>query len=92
MDLVINGSFWIGAAIGALGAVVLLDPAVIDPEYGWRLGFLLGASLALLIFFMRIWLPESPRWLMTDGRAPEVERGQSFYRSRQYFVGQSTVR
>ena len=35
-DLVINGSFWIGAALGAVGAIVLLDPAVIDPEYGWR--------------------------------------------------------
>ena len=39
-DLVINGSFWIGAALGALGAIVLLDPALIDPEYGWRLAFL----------------------------------------------------
>ena len=38
-DLVVNGSFWIGAALGALGAIVLLDPAVIDPEYGWRLCF-----------------------------------------------------
>src|SRR5436190_4651573 len=35
-DLVINGSFWVGAAIGAIGAIVLLDPAVIDPEHGWR--------------------------------------------------------
>jgi MFS family permease len=33
-DLVINGSFWVGAALGALGAIVLLDAAVIDPEYG----------------------------------------------------------
>ena len=53
---------------------MLLDPAVINPEYGWRLGFLLGASLALPIFFMRMWLPESPRWLMTHGRASEAER------------------
>src|SRR5258706_10434206 len=72
-DLVINGSFWIGAAMGALGSIVLLDPAVIDPERGWRVAFLIGAALALIIFFMRMWLPESPRWLMTHGRSDEAE-------------------
>ncbi|QCI66832.1 MFS transporter [Phreatobacter stygius] len=72
-DLVINGSFWIGAALGAVGAIILLDPAVIDPEWGWRAAFLTGAALALLIVFMRLWLPESPRWLMTHGRAAEAE-------------------
>src|SRR5436190_3084966 len=72
-DLVINGSFWIGAALGAIAAIVLLDPAVIDPEHGWRAAFLIGATLALIVFFMRLWLPESPRWLMTHGRAGEAD-------------------
>ena len=72
-DLVINGSFWIGAALGALGAIVLLDPGRIDPEHGWRAAFLIGAVLAGIVFFMRLWLPESPRWLMTHGRAAEAE-------------------
>jgi MFS family permease len=73
-DLVINGSFWVGAALGALGSIVLLDPAVFAPDFGWRLAFLIGAALALVIFFMRMWIPESPRWLMTHGRAQEAER------------------
>jgi MFS family permease len=72
-DLVINGSFWVGAALGALGAIVLLDRNVIDPEHGWRAAFLIGAVLAGIVFFMRMWLPESPRWLMTHGRAAEAE-------------------
>lgn len=72
-DLVINGSFWIGAAIGAFGAIYLLDPAHIAPEYGWRAAFLIGALLASVVFLMRLWLPESPRWLMTHGRIAEAE-------------------
>ena len=66
-DLVINGSFWVGAALGALGAIVLLDPAVIDPEKGWRLAFFIGAVLGLIILFLRQWIPESPRWLISHG-------------------------
>jgi MFS family permease len=73
VDLVINGSFWIGAALGAVGAIVLLDPAVIDPETGWRLAFFIGAALGLIILVLRQWIPESPRWLIGHGRTQEAE-------------------
>ena len=72
-DLVINGSFWIGAAIGAIGSIVLLDPAVLGGDLGWRAAFMIGAVLGVVVFLMRMWIPESPRWLMTHGRIAEAE-------------------
>jgi MFS family permease len=66
-DLVINGSFWIGAALGATGAIVLLDPGTAGPDLGWRLAYFTGAVLGLIVFVMRMWIPESPRWLMIHG-------------------------
>jgi MFS family permease len=71
-DLVINGSFWIGAALGATSAIVLLDPALIGPDLGWRLAYLTGAALGLVVFVMRMWIPESPRWLMIHGRPEQA--------------------
>jgi len=73
-DLVINGSFWVGAAIGAAGSVVLLNPLLFAPDVGWRLAFGIGAVLGLGILFLRRWIPESPRWLMTHGRLAEAEQ------------------
>jgi MFS family permease len=71
-DLLINGSFWIGAAIGAVSAIVLLDPAVMAPDLGWRLAYLTGACLGLVVLVMRMWIPESPRWLMIHGRPDQA--------------------
>ena len=71
-DLVINGSFWIGAAIGATSAILLLDPHLIGPDLGWRLAYFTGACLGLVVFVMRMWIPESPRWLMIHGRPDEA--------------------
>ena len=72
-DLLINGSFWLGAALGAGGSIVLLDPRIIDPALGWRIAFLTGATIGLIILLMRFWIPESPRWLVTHGRAQEAD-------------------
>lgn len=73
-DLVVNGSFWLGAALGAMGAYVVLDPAIMPPEIGWRAAFIIGGVLGFVVLFLRQFLPESPRWLMTHGQPEEAER------------------
>ena len=74
VDLTINGTFWIGAALGAGGSLILLDPAIVGGDLGWRLCFGIGAVLGLIIMFMRLWVPESPRWLMIHNQPEEAER------------------
>lgn len=73
-DIVINGTFWAGGAIGALISLVVLSPALVDPEIGWRAAFIVGGVLSFVILILRQWIPESPRWLMTHGRPEEAER------------------
>src|SRR6516165_8825777 len=72
-DLAINGSFWIGAAIGAAGAVLFLQPGTLPADWGWRAAFGIGAVLGLGILMLRRFLPESPRWLILHARPGEAE-------------------
>ena len=74
VDLMINGSYWVGAAMGSAATVVLLDPNRLPVWLGWRLAFGIGATLGLIVIFFRRWIPESPRWLLIHGRPDEAER------------------
>ena len=74
VDLIINGSYWLGAALGGLGAVLLLNTDIFAIDFGWRLAFGLGAVLGIFVLFVRRNVPESPRWLFIHGQEDEAER------------------
>jgi MFS family permease len=74
VDIAVNGTYWAGAMLGAAGSFVLLDHSLVPENLGWRLAFLLGPILGLIIIYLRRHIPESPRWMLTHGHAEEAER------------------
>ncbi len=74
VDLLINGSYWVGSAGGAALSVLLLNTAILPKDVGWRIAFAVGAVLGLTIMLVRRQVPESPRWLFIHGRQEEAEQ------------------
>ena len=71
--MAINGSFWIGGAMGAAASDLRVEPAYFAPDFGWRVAFFIGAILALGILALRASIPESPRWLVIHGQETKAE-------------------
>jgi MFS family permease len=70
-DIAVNGTYWAGAILGTLGTFILLNK--LEPSVGWRIAFLIGPVLGLIILVIRRHLPESPRWQVMHGREREAE-------------------
>ncbi len=73
-DLSINSSWWIGTAVGSAMSLLFLDPNIFPVNLGWRICFAAGASIAIVVLYIRRMIPESPRWLMVHGRHEEAKR------------------
>ena len=74
VDMIVNGTFWVGASLGSLVAMLLLHGHGLNPNHGWRYAFGIGGALGMAVLVLRLFVPESPRWLMLRGHEDEANR------------------
>jgi MFS family permease len=74
VDLIVNATFWVGAALGSVASWVLLNSGIAPVNLGWRFAFGTGAVLGLGVLVLRLAVPESPRWLMLRGKEEDADR------------------
>ena len=72
-NLMIGATFWLGVILGSLVAVGTLSDSFLGLRLGWRVAMLSGVPIALVVLYLRRYLPESPRWLLARGRRDEAE-------------------
>jgi MFS family permease len=76
VDILVNGTYWAGALIGTIGNAIFLR--VFEPNWAWRIGFLLGPIIGLFMIYVRRNLPESPRWQVMSGHEREAEQSIAY--------------
>ncbi len=72
VDGTITALWNLGSLMASLSAIGLLK--LMDEAFAWRVAYLFGGVIALLVVFVRLYVPESPRWLLSRGRLEEAER------------------
>ena len=68
---------WISVLIGGLGSAggylaASGAAATLEPHYSWRILWLLNVPTGLLVILLRRFIPESPRFLLHEGRVAEA--------------------
>jgi len=92
IDLWINATFWLGIILGSIVSSTLLATHILGTRLGWRVAFCSGVPIGIVVLFLRRYVPESPRWLLTRGRRAEAEIEMRIVESKVTGLDVSSIR